>query len=260
MHAPIDFQIDNAGIATVTINRVERRNALDAECYELLSKAFTTVRDDDAIRCAIVTAAGEAAFCAGADLKSYAGRDQHLRQVWHTQHQQLLNRGLEIWKPIIAAVNGTCVGGGMTLLLATDIRVAASHAMFALPEGMRGIVPANGGTQRILRQLPHAVAMKMLLLGDRMSAAEALHWGLVNDVVDAGEVMNTARAYARRIAQAAPLSTQATKELALRSRDLNLSDGLRMEQLMQKILRGSEDSAEGRLAFTEKRQPVFGGH
>jgi (E)-benzylidenesuccinyl-CoA hydratase len=256
---PIEFDVDGAGIATITINRPERRSALDAECYDGLSRAFTTVRDDDAIRCAIITGAGDVAFCAGADLKSWAGRDRALSEVWHTQKQQLLNRGLEVWKPIIAAVNGLCVGGGMTLLFATDIRIASRNAAFALPEGQRGIVPANGGTQRILRQLPHAVAMKLLLTGDQMSAKEALHWGLVNDVVDPAELMTTARAYASRIAITAPLSTQATKELALRSRDLSLQDGLRLEQLMQVVLRTSEDAIEGRSAFAEKRQPKFKG-
>ncbi|QDZ10226.1 enoyl-CoA hydratase/isomerase family protein [Devosia ginsengisoli] len=256
---PIDVDVDAAGVATITINRPERRNALDAEHYHDLGQAFCRVRDEAAIRCAIVTGAGDV-FCAGADLKTWIGRDPSLAELWATQAGQLLNRGLEVWKPVIAAINGACIGGGMTLLFATDIRVAARNAFFSLPEGQRGIIPANGGTQRALHQLPHAVAMKLLLTGERMSAEEAGRWGLVNDVVDAGDVMSTARRYAASIAASAPLSIQATKELALRSRDVPLAEGLRMEQLTQRILLASKDAAEGRQAFAERRSPRFEGH
>lgn len=256
---PIDVDVDAAGVATITINRPERRNALDAEHYHDLGQAFCRVRDEVAVRCAIVTGAGDV-FCAGADLKTWIGRDPSLAELWATQAGQLLNRGLEVWKPVIAAINGACIGGGMTLLFATDIRVAARNAFFSLPEGQRGIIPANGGTQRALHQLPHAVAMKLLLTGERMSAEEAGRWGLVNDVVDAGDVMSTARRYAAAIAASAPLSIQATKELALRSRDVPLAEGLRMEQLTQRILLASKDAAEGRQAFAERRSPRFEGH
>jgi E-phenylitaconyl-CoA hydratase len=254
----IDVEVSGA-VATVTINRPERLNALDAAHYEALGAAFIRVRDDPAIRCAIVTGAGAAAFCAGADIKDWLGREQPLAEIWQTQQRPLLTRGIDLWKPVIAAVNGACVGGGMTLLMATDIRVASRDAIFALPEGRRGIIPANGGTQRILRQLPHAVGMKMLLTGDSMSSAEAARWGLVNDVVEPDQVMAVAMDYARRIAAMAPLSTQAAKELALRSYDLTLDDGMRMEALAQRALMGSRDAAEGRAAFAERREPAFGG-
>jgi E-phenylitaconyl-CoA hydratase len=254
----VDFEVSGA-VATVTINRPERRNALDAAHYEALGAAFMRVRDDAAIRCAIVTGAGPDAFCAGADIKDWLGREQPLAEIWQTQQRPLLTGGIDLWKPVIAAVNGACVGGGMTLLMATDIRVASRDAFFALPEGQRGIIPGNGGTQRILRQLPHAVGMKMLLTGGRMSSADADRWGLVNDVVDADEVMAVAQDYARRIANMAPLSTQAAKELALRSYDVTLDEGMRMEVLAQRALMGSQDAAEGRAAFGERRTPQFGG-
>jgi E-phenylitaconyl-CoA hydratase len=176
-----------------------------------------------------------------------------------TQKDQLLNRGLEVWKPVIAAVNGYCLGGGMTLLLGTDLRVAAEHATFSLAEVKRGVFPANGGTQRIARQVPHAIAMEMLLIGDTFDAQTALRWGIVNRVVKADELMAAARDYAARIARNAPLAVQAAKELALRSRDLDLAAGLRMEQMMLRLLQTSDDVREGAAAFAEKRAPAFTG-
>jgi E-phenylitaconyl-CoA hydratase len=172
----------------------------------------------------------------------------------------LLNRGLEIWKPVIAAINGHCLAGGMTLMLATDIRVTADHATFALSEVKRGIIPANGGTQRLPAQLPHAIAMELLLIGDAIDAETAARWGLVNRVVPAEKVMETALEYARRIAANAPLAVQAIKELALRSQYEGLAAGLRFEQFVQKVLQASEDAAEGRQAFADKRPPRFTGN
>lgn len=256
----IDFDLDAAGIATITINRPERMNALDGDHYDSMSKIWTRVRDDHAIRCAIVTGAGEKSFCAGADIKEVIGRKTELRDHWLTQQELLLQRGLEVWKPVIAAVNGYCLGGGVTLLLATDIRIAVPHAEFGLSEVKRGIIAGAGGTQRVMRQLPHAIAMEMLLIGDRIDAARAERWGLVNAIVPAEKLMATARDYAERIVANAPLAVQATKELALRSRDLNLADGLRMEQMTSFILQQvSTDVQEGRDAFIQKRTPRFRG-
>lgn len=256
----IDFDLDAAGIATITINRPERMNALDGEHYASLSKIWTRVRDDHAIRCAIVTGAGEKSFCAGADIKEVIGRKTELREHWLTQQELLLQRGLEVWKPVIAAVNGYCLGGGVTLLLATDIRIAVPHAEFGLSEVKRGIIAGSGGTQRVMRQLPHAIAMELLLIGDRIDAARAERWGFINAIVPADQLMATARDYAERIVANAPLAVQATKELALRSRDLSLADGLRMEQMTSFILQQvSSDVQEGREAFIEKRPPRFRG-
>lgn len=254
----IDIDV-REGVALITINRPQQHNALDAEHYHALSEAWIRVRDDDQIRCAIVTGAGEKTFCSGADVKSYVGREQPAHEMWLTQRDPLLNRGLEVWKPVIAAINGACLGGGMTLMLATDLRVAAEHATFGLPEVSRGIVPANGGTQRILAQLPHAIGMEMLLTGERFDAHTAQRWGLVNRVVPPQDVLPAAMAFATRIASNAPLAVQATKELALRSRDTDLATGLRMEQLVQRILRATDDVREGRTAFAEKRPPDFKG-
>lgn len=254
----IDFDLHD-GIATITINRPERRNALDVEHYAALSQAWCRVRDDAEIRVAVITGAGDKAFCAGADLKSFVGREQALSELWLTQKDSLLNRGLEVWKPVIAAVNGACVGGGMTLLLATDIRVACEDAVFSLSEVKRGIIAANGGTQRVMKQLPYAVAMEMLLLGDTMDAGTAERWGLLNRTVPRTQMMDTAYALAGRIKRNAPLAVQAAKELAVRSLDLSLAEGLRMEQFVNRILHRSQDTKRAKEAFAEKRMPEFRG-
>ena len=254
----IDLDIHD-GVATVTINRPERRNALDAEHYEGLSQAWQEVRDNPDIRVAIITGAGDKAFCAGADLKSWVGRSQPLSEMWLTQKGQLLNRGLEVWKPVIAAINGVCVGGGTTLMLGTDLRIAVPEASFGLSEVKRGIIAANGGTQRIMRQLPYAVAMEMLLLGDTMDAETALRSGFINRVVPREQLLGAAQEMAARIGENAPLAVQAAKELAVRSFEMNMSEGLRFEQFVNRILSQSQDSAAAREAFAEKRKPVFKG-
>ncbi len=254
----IDFHVDE-GVAVITINRPERLNAMDAQHYEALSEAWIRVRDEPEIRCAIVTGAGPKSFSTGADLKTWIGRDAAPQELWLTQRGQLLNRGLEVWKPVIAAVNGYCLGGGMTLLLATDIRIAAEHASFGVSEVKRGVVPANGGTQRLLSQLPYPIAMDLLLTGRSIDSAQAARWGLVNEVVPAAALMDTAMARARMIAANAPLAVQAAKELAVRSRDMDLASGLRMEQFVNRTLQGTQDVVEGRAAFAEKRPPRFKG-
>jgi E-phenylitaconyl-CoA hydratase len=254
----IDFEL-NDGVALVTINRPERLNAMDAEHYGLLSDAWLRVRDDKDVRVAVVTGAGEKSFSVGADLKSFIGHAPDLAEFMLSQKGQLLNRGLEVWKPVVAAVNGYCLGGGMTLLLATDLRFAAPHASFALSEVKRGVFPANGGTQRILQQLPYPVAMDMLLTGDPMDAETAARWGLINRVVPPAELLGTAMDAARRIARNAPLAVQSAKELAIRSRDMDMATGFRMEQAMLRLLQTSEDVQEGTRAFAEKRTPAFTG-
>jgi len=254
----IDLSVTNH-IALIKLNRPERLNALDAEHYKALSETWIRVRDDHEIRVAIVTGAGEKSFSTGADLKSFANRPAPISEMWLTQRDQLLNRGLEVWKPVIAAVNGHCLGGGMTLMLATDIRVAVPHATFGLSEVKRGFIAGNGGTQRILKQLPYAIAMEVLLTGDAIDAETAARWGLINRVVPSDKLIETAMSYAKRIAANAPLAVQAAKELALRGEDMDLVTGLRVEQMWNRILRVSEDAKEGPAAFAEKRPARFQG-
>jgi enoyl-CoA hydratase/carnithine racemase len=252
------FEVRNQ-VAYITLNRPDVMNAMDPETYQLLSQFWCEVRDNPEIRVAIITGAGEKAFTAGADLKTAIPRQPEKYEFWLTQKEMILNRGLEVWKPVIAAVNGYCLAGGMTLLMATDLRVAADNAVFEISEVKRGIFPANGGTQRILSQLPYAIAMEMILLGRRFSAQEALRWGLVNRVVPQSELMTAAEEYAEVIKKNAPLATQAIKELVVRSRSLPLEQGLRLEWALFDIIKGTEDAKEGPRAFAEKRSPVYKG-
>jgi E-phenylitaconyl-CoA hydratase len=254
----IDVTI-NEGICTIVINRPERLNAMDADHYRDLSAAWRQVRDDAAIRVAIITGAGEKSFTTGADIKSFLTAPPGYDEMWLTQRDQLLNRGLEVWKPVIAAVNGYCLGGGVTLMLATDIRIASENATFNLAEVKRGLVPGNGGTQRILDQLPYPIAMEMMLTGDPIDAAAAARWGLINKVVPRDKLTDAAHEYAQRIAANAPLAVQAAKELAVRSRDVDRATGLRMEQMFNRMLMATEDAKEGPAAFAEKRKPRFQG-
>ncbi len=253
-------------IATLTFNRPEAMNAMDPDTYRELSEAWVEVRDNPDIWVAIITGANapgrppeKQAFTAGADLKRTIPQTPELWHFWQTQEEQILNRGLEVWKPVIAAVNGYCLAGGMTLLFATDIRIASEHAVFGISEVKRGILPGNGGTQRAVRQFPYPVAMEMLLLGDTITASTALQYGLVNKVVPLDDLMPVAMDYARRLAANPPLAVRAIKELAVRSQYMHVQDGLRLEQAIQSVLRQSEDAKEGPRAFAEKRPPVYKG-
>ena len=255
----IDYSVSSEGIALIVINRPERLNAMDAEHYRALSQAWVQVRDDPQVRVAIVTGAGERSFTTGADIKSFITAPPSMSEMWLTQRDQLLNRGLEVWKPVVAAVNGYCLGGGMTLLLATDIRIASTTATFSLAEVKRGVIPGNGGTQRVLDQLPYAIGMEMLLTGEGIDATKAERWGLINKVVEQKDLMATAMDYAKRIAANAPLAVQAAKELSVRSRDMDLTTGLRMEAVINRMLMSTEDAKEGPAAFAAKRKPDFKG-
>ena len=255
---PIDVTVEDH-VALITINRPERMNALDHDHYRALSEAWIRVRDDKDIRSAIVTGAGDRAFCAGADIKSLLPQPTGMSEMWLTQKDQILNRGLEVWKPVIAAVNGVCMGGGTCMLFATDIRIAVPKAVFSLAEVKRGLVPGNGATQRVLSQLPYAIAMEMVMTGDSIDAESAARWGLINRIVPPEKLLETAFEYAHRIGRNAPLAVQAAKELAIRARDVDLQTGLRMETVMNRLLWETEDLKEGAAAFVEKRPPRFHG-
>jgi E-phenylitaconyl-CoA hydratase len=246
-------------VAYLTFNRPEAMNAMDPETYKELSDAWVEVRDNPEIWCAVITGAGDRAFTAGADLKKTIPRRPEAWEFWQTQADQILNRGLEVWKPVIAAVNGYCLAGGMTLLFATDIRIAAEHATFGISEVKRGILPGNGGTQRAVRQLPYPIAMELLLIGDTLTAQQALQYGLINRVVPKEQLMATAEEYARKLVGNAPLAVRAIKELAVRSQYMHIADGLRMEASIQQVLRETDDAKEGPRAFAEKRRASWTG-
>lgn len=254
------INVDRDGaVAIVTINRPERLNTLDMPTLDALADAWTQLRDDDEIRVVVLTGAGDKAFCAGADLRDFLPRPHPLRDLWNPGVELRPDRGLDLWKPVIAAVNGYCLGGGLTLMLSTDIRIASDTATFATPEIRHGILASCGGTQRLARQIPHALAMEMLLTGDKIDAETALRWGLVNRVVPLSSVLPVALEFAHKIAANAPMAVQATKELATRSADLPVDAGLRLEDAMVRLLQDSKDFAAGVEAFASRSKADFHG-
>ena len=247
-------------LAYITLNRPERRNAIDPLTSQELLQAFTAFKEDDELWVAIVTGAGDQAFSAGADLvamaESFAGGGGGVPMNVPFAG---ITRGFECWKPMIAAINGYCLAGGLELALSCDIRIAAEHASFGLPEPKRAIIPAAGGTQRLPRAVPLAFAMELLLTGDRFDAETALRFGLVSRVVPADQLMATAEEIAAKILECGPLAVRAIKRAALQGRQMSLEDGLKLEsQLAGQVFR-SEDAREGPTAFAQKRKPAYKG-
>jgi enoyl-CoA hydratase/carnithine racemase len=240
-------------IAYVTINRPASLNALHAPASREMGQVFRDFRDDPALRVAILTGAGTRAFCAGYDLKAAAARAD--RSPAEDVPFGGITRGFECWKPIIAAVNGYALGGGLELVLACDIAVAADTAEFGLPEPRVGYVAVAGGVHRLMRQVPTKHAMGMLLTGRRISAAEALSFGLVNEVVAPAGLLAAAESWAALMLECAPLSVQATKQMALAGLSLPVEEAITRRYSMYEKARASPDFIEGPRAFAEKRRP-----
>jgi len=241
------------GVAIITFNRPERRNALSPETLVRLADAWKDYRDDDTLRVAILTGAGEEAFCAGGDLARLMPLFTGARQPedeW--DHALMANAGeimatallrpFELYKPIIAAVNGYAVAGS-----------------FGLSESQRGLVPGGGSMVRLPRQIPYCKAMEILLLGDRIPAAEAHRIGFVNEVVAPENLMPRAFEIAARLARNAPLALRAIKEVAIRTNGMELEAAYGVEAELSAIVVRSKDAREGPKAFMEKREPVFTG-
>jgi enoyl-CoA hydratase len=246
------YQTDGA-VAIVTLNRPSAMNALTPDMLARLYDAFAEFERDDRLRVAILTGAGEKSFCAGADLALTIPEGIETAVQGPTQRPFA-----EVFKPIIAAVNGYCIAGGLELLQGTDLRVAAEHATFGLAEVRWGIVPAAGSHVRLPRQIPWAVAMELLLTGERITAARAYDIGLVNRVVAADDVMNEARRLADVICRNGPVAVRTAKEIAVRSLALDVPFAL--EYYLAERVFATEDAVEGPKAFMEKRTPRFVGH
>lgn len=245
-------------IAIFTINRPEAMNALNVETVRELLEAMVDFRDDPKLWVGIVTGAGEKAFCGGADIKdTLPFMKEHRRDPWSMPAS--IMRGLELWKPLIAAINGMALGGGLELALACDIRIAADNARLGTPEVNLGMIPGWGGTQRLPRVISKCKAAEILLMGKPVDAEEAYRIGLVNKVVPQAEVMTTAKEWAEAICQAGPLAVRAAKEAMVRGCDMTLEDGLRLENSLVAYVMGTEDFAEGTRAFVEKRKPEYKG-
>jgi E-phenylitaconyl-CoA hydratase len=246
-------------IAIVRLNRPEAMNSIDPETRKALWKAWADIARDDDIRVAILTGTGEKAFCTGADLRKPFPVPASFAEQMFTTGKPNVTDGMQMLKPIICAINGYAMGGGLELALACDMRIAAESAAFALPEAKIGSLAGSGGTQRLIRAIPQAIAMKMLLTGERIDAKEAHRIGLVSDVVPHDQLMPLALKLAERICDNAPLSVRAAKLAATRGAEMSISDGLALEQAFFGILRDTEDRAEGRRAFAEKRKPDYKG-
>lgn len=254
---PVDFKVDNH-VAYVTLNRPEAMNSLDPESIATLTEIWERVRTDNDIRVAVLSGAGEKAFCTGTDMKKAPPPTECMAATYLREGQPIVPH-MKMWKPLIAAINGFAVGGGLEIALACDMRIASSNAKFGLTEVKVASLAGLNGTQLLPRVVPKAVAMKMLLTGELINAEEALRYGLVSDVVEPGQLAELARSYAQKIAGAAPLSVQAAKQAAVVGQDMPVEHGILFSHLLWGVLRDTEDRKEGFKAFAERRPPVFRG-
>jgi len=252
-------------IALITIDRPQVLNAIDEETSGELSGAFLDFRKDPQLWVAILSGAGDKAFSVGADLKKMnqtkSGKSllEFKAQKDHEFGFGGLTMGLELWKPVIAAIRGYCLAGGLELALSCDFRIAAEGAIFGLPEVRWGIMPGAGGTQRLPRMLPLTKALELILLGENISAQEAFRLGLINKVVPPDKLQEDSLAWAEKISERAPLAIRASKEAVYRGLELPLQEGLKLERMLAVSIMYTEDAFEGPRAFAEKRKPLFKG-
>jgi enoyl-CoA hydratase/carnithine racemase len=257
------------GIAQVTLNRPEKMNALNPEMIVRLARCWDDIEADSSIRAVILTGAGGRTFCAGADLGRLTPlltRARPAEDEWDEAllgDPKILNRAMlrrtDFTTPVIGALRGAIVAGGMELALACDLRVVAEDSSLGLLEVKRGLIPAAGGIARLSRQVSWAVAAEMLLVGDRISAAEALRVGLVNRVVPSDDVLATAQGLAKQMAENSPLAMRKAKEAMLGCSGRPIDEAFAVEDSCIKVVLRSADAKEGSRAFIEKRKPNFSG-
>jgi enoyl-CoA hydratase len=245
-----------AGVATITLNRPEKLNALTLAMYDDLAAGFDRARDDDSVGVVVLTGAGERAFCVGADLRDSIpalaeGRFDISR--WDGAHQ----KHSRLYKPVIAAVNGLCLGGGLEIMLSTDLRVCGETARFALPEPRVGVVPAGGTLTRLVRQLPRAWAMELMLGAEQVDAATAYRFGLVNRVVAPAEVLPTAQEWARRLLALSGTALAVIKSSVQQLAAMPEDAAFHAEALYGQQAFTSPDAREGLAAFAAGREPRF---
>ena len=252
-------------VLLITMDRPDARNAINQSMSRALIEVWEKFRSEAGLRAAVLTGAGDKAFCAGADLKEIAAFHAGLSPIERRELGERqpglggITRNLDVGKPVIAAINGHCLAGGLEIALACDLRVACEAATFGLPEVKRGIIPGAGGTQRLPRMLPLGVAREMLMTGEPIDAETAFRLGLLNRVVPRDQLLDTALALAERSSGNGPLAVQAARQAALRGLHLPLEEGFRLEQFHAEPVRQSRDAKEGVQAFIDKREPVFEG-
>lgn len=257
------------GIMTLIMNRPAVRNALSPQMLVLMARAWREFRESKELRVAILTGAGEEDFCSGGDLKltmplmtgarQPEGEWDHALMSDLTQFNDAILRGFELYKPVIAAVNGNALGGGTEMTNACDLRIAVEEAVFGTPEAKVGLLPAGGSLARLPRQIPYAKAMEMLLIGDSFSAREALAMGLLNYVVPRSQLLPKARELAGKLANNGPFAVRKIKEGVLRTSGVPLHEAHQIESAVAAEVMMSRDAREGPRAFKEKRKPRFTG-
>ena len=251
---PVRFEREGK-VAVLTLDRPEKLNAMNMEMYREISARLAEIDSDDSIWVGIITGAGDRAFTAGADLVTVHDPDD-VQTGWSAVRAQRFDLGLEVQKPLIAAVNGYCLAGGLELALLCDIRIASDRAQFGTPEVKWNLLHGFGA-QLLPSIIGLSNAMNMLLTGRLIDAREALRLGLVQEVVAPDQVLARAREVAEEICRNGPMAVRITKELVLRSRDLTLADGVRYYQALVRTIEASEDLTEGTRAFAEHRIPDF---
>src|SRR5213082_819557 len=246
-------------IAYVSVNRPKVLNALNMATMEELRSAFTDVKEDRAVRVAIMTGAGEKAFIAGADIGELAKHDAVSAKEYTHRGQSVLDLMENLGKPVIACINGFALGGGCEIAMACTMRLASENAKLGQPEVKLGIMPGYGGTQRLPRLVGKGVAMQLVLSGDMISAQEAYRIGLVNEVTAPGDLIPRAEAIAQKIIANAPLAVQYAMEAVNKGMEMTLAEGLYLEAVLFGVSCATEDKKEGTTAFLEKRAAQFKG-
>lgn len=252
----ITYETQDA-IAVITINREASLNSMDARTSQEMYEAFASFRDDDSLRVAILTGTGTKSFSTGMDLVATAAGEDQLRNA--TLPVGGFAKRLPIFKPIIAAINGFCLAGGLEQALACDIRICSPNAKFGLPEVRWALIPGAGGTQRLPRAVGQAWANYLILTAEQIDAETALRIGLVSHIVPAEELMDRAMQIARGICERGPLAVRLAKEAITRGLDMSLDNGLALEDILEFRALASQDALEGPRAFAEKRKPVYTG-
>lgn len=245
-------------VAILTINRPDKLNALSSKVHIEGVAALEKLRKDDSVRVVVITGAGEKSFIAGADISEFEGKTPVTQRATF-QEKTLFNSIDAFPKPVIAMVNGFCLGGGNELALACDIRVCSENARFSQPEINLGIIPGGGGTQRLTRLIGEGRSMEIVLTGDMIDAETAYRFGLVNHIYTADELESKTLELAGKIAEKAPVALQLAKEAVKFASRSNLDEGLRREVDLFAICFSTEDKQEGVSAFLEKRKPIFKG-